>query len=155
MFKNLAHNSQKNVQPSSFSLKLTTIWYNVIVPLLFYRLEKQTMNQNLIKVTTTFQNTWLINLKKDAFADENDILFGDTLRLSISKNDSYYFSEAIALTYSKDILSIDEPTEGEIEFFYAMKIAQEKMFSKTLAAKYGLEKYLIPTLATDKSTEDK
>ncbi|MBM7690179.1 hypothetical protein [Enterococcus ureilyticus] len=41
------------------------------------------MKQNLIKITTTFHNTWLVDQKKDLFSEENNILFGDTLRLSI------------------------------------------------------------------------
>ncbi|MBO0439407.1 hypothetical protein [Candidatus Enterococcus ikei] len=100
------------------------------------------MDQHLIKVTTTFHHTWMIDLKKDPFSEENNILFGDTLRLSIAKNDSYYFSENIALTYKKEILSKEKPTESEIEFFHYMRTAKEKTFSKTLAAKYDIEQYV-------------
>ncbi|ALS00432.1 hypothetical protein ATZ33_03305 [Enterococcus silesiacus] len=107
------------------------------------------MEQNLIKITTTFHNTWLVSQKKDTFSEENDILFGDTLRLSISKNDSYFFSEAIALTYNKEILSREMPTDSEIEFFDYMKMAEEKMFSKSLAAKYGVQAYVTPGPTAD------
>ncbi|MGX7149024.1 hypothetical protein [Enterococcus ureasiticus] len=113
------------------------------------------MKQNLIKVTTTFHNTWLIDLKKDSFSEENKIIFGDTLRLSIAKNDSYYYSEAIALTYEKEILFREQPTESEIEFFNYMKEVQEKSFSKALAAKYNIELYTVPSLNIDDSVEEK
>ncbi|WP_430607899.1 hypothetical protein IGJ55_001457 [Enterococcus sp. AZ170] len=88
------------------------------------------MKQNLIKITTTFHNTWLVDQKKDLFSEENNILFGDTLRLSILKNDSYYFSEEIALTYYKEILVTEEPTESESAFFYYM--IYEKSSRKSL-----------------------
>ena len=101
------------------------------------------MTQKLIKITTTFHNTWLIDLKKDSFSKENNILFGDTLRLSISKNDSYYFSESVPLTYDKEILSKEQPTESEINFFNYMKKVEEKTFSKSLAAKYTIDQYVI------------
>lgn len=107
------------------------------------------MKQSLKKVTTTFHNTWLIEHKNDSFSEENNILFGDTLRLSIAKNDSYYFSEEIALTYHKEILSEEEPTESETAFFYYMKEVQEKAFSKSLAAKYNLEQYIVDTQAIE------
>ncbi|WP_086313395.1 hypothetical protein A5821_000874 [Enterococcus sp. 7F3_DIV0205] len=112
------------------------------------------MEQHLIKIRTTFHNTWLINLKKDSFSEENNILFGDTVRLSISKNDSYYFSEAIALTYDKEILSREQPTTTEIDFFNYMKVVQERMFSKALATKYGIEHYIIPTAPIDDLEKD-
>ncbi|MEI5992103.1 hypothetical protein A5881_003659 [Enterococcus termitis] len=102
------------------------------------------MEQHLVKITTTFHNTWLVSQKSDAFSEKNDILFGDTLRLSISKNDSYFFSKAIALTYNQEILSREIPTDSEIEFFDYMKMVEEKSFSKSLAAKYGLEAYIMP-----------
>ncbi|EOI00793.1 hypothetical protein UAW_00060 [Enterococcus haemoperoxidus ATCC BAA-382] len=103
------------------------------------------MEQTVTKVTTSFHNTWLVDLKKDHFSEENEILFGDTLRLSIAKNDSYFFSEAIALTYNKEVLSKETPTASEIAFFNYMKTAQEKAFSKSLATKYNLEQYLVST----------
>ncbi|MBO0447133.1 hypothetical protein JZO78_12350 [Enterococcus ureilyticus] len=103
------------------------------------------MKQNLIKITTTFHNTWLVDQKKDLFSEENNILFGDTLRLSILKNDSYYFSEEIALTYYKEILVTEEPTESESAFFYYMKKVQEKVYSKSLAENYQIEQYLSET----------
>lgn len=102
------------------------------------------MGQNLIKVTTSFHNTWLIDLKSDTFSKKNNILFGDTLRLSISKSDSYYFAEAIALTYSKEIVAREKPTESEVAFFHYMKTVEEKIFSKKLATKYGVEHYVVP-----------
>ncbi|MEI5992719.1 hypothetical protein [Candidatus Enterococcus mansonii] len=101
------------------------------------------MAQNLIKITTSFHNTWLIDLKQDSFSEKNDILFGDTLRLSISKNDSYFFSEAVPLTYNKEVLSKEPPTENDILFFNYMKLVQEKMFSKALATKYAIEEYVL------------
>ncbi|WP_207695908.1 hypothetical protein DOK67_0002856 [Enterococcus sp. DIV0212c] len=107
------------------------------------------MDQHLIKVTTSFQHTWLIELKQDPFSEENNILFGDTLRLSIAKNDSYYFSENIALTYKKEILSKEKLTKSEIEFFHYMRNAQEKNFSKTLATKYDIEHYVAQTNPSD------
>lgn len=101
------------------------------------------MDINLIKLTTTYHNTWLIDLKKDTFSKKNGILFGDTLRLSISKTDSYYFSEAVGLTYEKEVLTKEQPSDSEIAFFQYMKIVKEQVYSKTLAAKYNLEHYLI------------
>lgn len=101
--------------------------------------------QKLVKVTTTFQNTWLIKLKNNPFSEKNTILFGDTLRLSITKNDSYYFAESIGLTYDKDVISKDLPTENDIAFFNYMKKAQEKMFSKALATKYDIANYVRST----------
>ncbi|ALS37859.1 hypothetical protein ABID30_000473 [Enterococcus rotai] len=113
------------------------------------------MEQKLIKITTTFHNTWLINEKEDRFSRENNILFGDTLRLSISKNDSYYFSEAIALTYEKEILEKTKPSESEIAFFQYMKEVQEKNYSKSLTEHYHIEQYVIsPELAEDFSAEN-
>ncbi|MDA9471974.1 hypothetical protein [Enterococcus sp. 5H] len=111
--------------------------------------------QKLVKVTTTFQNIWLIDLKDELFSEKNTILFGDTLRLSISKNDSYYFSESIGLTYDREIISKDLPTENEIAFFNYMKKAQEKMFSKTLANKYDIAKYIRSTTTEEPENDPK
>lgn len=112
------------------------------------------MEQKLIKITTTFHNTWLIDEQEDSFSKQNNILFGDTLRLSISKNDSYYLAEAIALTYEKEILAREKPTESEIEFFQYMKEVQEKAYSKSLAEKYHLERYVVSTTAADELATD-
>jgi hypothetical protein len=102
------------------------------------------MSKNLIKIVTSFQNTWLIDVKKELFYEENQILFGDTLRLSISKNDSYYFAENIGLTHEKDILSKETPTEEEITFFNNMRSEREKIFSLALAKKHNIHHYIIP-----------
>lgn len=107
--------------------------------------------KKLIKVTTVFQNTWLVNQKKHPFSQKNKILFGDTLRLSISKNDSYYFSKSIGLAYENELLTIESPTKKEIAFFNFMENTREKAFSKSLATKYELETYLIS--APDKHSE--
>ncbi|GGC83827.1 hypothetical protein [Enterococcus wangshanyuanii] len=100
------------------------------------------MMENIIKISTNFHNTWLINVKKDSFAKENKILFGDTLRLSIAKGDSYYFAENIALTYEKDIISKETPTKEELKFFIYMEKNKEKIFSNSLAAKYDIQQYI-------------
>ncbi|EOL44167.1 hypothetical protein [Enterococcus caccae] len=107
------------------------------------------MEQKLIKITTTFHNTWLIDVKEDDFSKENNILFGDTLRLSISKSDSYYFAEAIALTHEREILTKEKPSNSEFEFFQHMKKVQEQNYSKGLAEKYHIEGYVLSTIATD------
>ncbi|MBO0468923.1 hypothetical protein JZO66_00085 [Enterococcus sp. DIV0242_7C1] len=105
------------------------------------------MMENIIKVSTKFHNTWLIDVKKDSFAKENKILFGDTLRLSIAKGDSYYFAENIALTYEKEIISKETPTKDELHFFEYMRMNKEKTFSNSLAAKYGIQQYIQPASA--------
>lgn len=103
--------------------------------------------ENIIKVSTKFHNIWLIDVKKDSFAKENRILFGDTLRLSIAKGDSYYFAENIALTYEKEIISKETPTKDELHFFEYMRKNKEKIFSNSLAAKYGIQQYIQPASA--------
>ncbi|WP_348920108.1 hypothetical protein [Enterococcus rotai] len=112
------------------------------------------MEQKLIKITTTFRNTWLIDEQEDSFSKQNNILFGDTLRLSISKNDSYYLAKAIALTYEKEILAREKPSESEIEFFQYMKEVQEKAYSKSLAEKYNIERYVVSTTVANELTTD-
>jgi hypothetical protein len=101
------------------------------------------MQKTLLKITTSFQNTWLVHVKHDSFSDENDILYGDTLRLSITPQDTYYFSAEIGLTYKKEILSTEIASNHEVAFFTYMAEIQEKAYSKSLARKYHIEDYII------------
>lgn len=100
------------------------------------------MQETILKITTTFQNTWLIQVKHDSFSEANHILYGDTLRLSITPQDTYYFSADIGLTYKKEILTTEIASDHEIAFFTYMATAQEKNYSKALAAEYHLEDYI-------------
>ncbi|MTD39111.1 hypothetical protein GIX45_10755 [Erwinia sp. CPCC 100877] len=103
------------------------------------------MNATILKITTTFQNTWLIQVKKDSFSEANQILYGDTLRLSITPQDTYYVATDIGLTYVKELLTIETPSDKEVAFFNYMSAIQEKAYSKTLAAEYDIEAYIKET----------
>ncbi|MDN6414921.1 hypothetical protein OXR01_13580 [Staphylococcus gallinarum] len=104
----------------------------------------------MIKKINTKTHTFLIEEVESVGND--DAYYGQSLLLSIyiainipkkTKTGHYYYSnQSNRIALKEDVLSVEEPTEKEIEFYNLLKDKKNLNYSKKLAIKYDIFKYL-------------
>lgn len=104
----------------------------------------------MIKKINTKTHTFLIEEVESVGND--DAYYGRSLLLSIyiainipkkTKTGHYYYSnQSNRIALKEDVLSVEEPTEKEIEFYNLLKDKKNLNYSKKLAIQYDIFKYL-------------
>ena len=104
----------------------------------------------MIKKIKTQNHTFLIE-EIDSKGNE-DAYYGYSLLLSIyiainihkrTKMGQYFFSDKTnRIALKKDVLSISDPTEEEVEFYNLIKNIKSLNYSKKIVTQYGITKYL-------------
>lgn len=104
-----------------------------------------------MKKVITKQHVFLVN-EKESKGNE-DCIYGQSLLLSIyvhvntktkGKTGSFIYSESVGrIVRHDDVMSIEDPTDNEIEFFEYVKKRKEVPYSKKTVEEYDVEKYII------------
>lgn len=117
----------------------------------------------MIKKITTKTHTFLVD-EEEAKGHE-DAIYGKALLLSVyvgfnkksnSKSGSYYFStDSNRVALRSNVISEEEPTEKEKEFYELLKKESELSYSTSLAKKYGINKFIRCYFVERKTKEEK
>ncbi|PTI99568.1 hypothetical protein BU047_13115, partial [Staphylococcus simulans] len=116
----------------------------------------------MIKKISTNTHTFLVEEVKSK--NHNDAIFGKSVLLSIyvgfntrdkSKNGSYYYNGNVQRIANKEkVISIEEPTKKDMEFFELLNEKEEINFSISLAEKYEILKYIRTYFSKEKNKKD-
>lgn len=114
-----------------------------------------------MKKVITKKHVFLVNEVESNGND--DCIYGQSLLLSIyvhvntktnGKTGSFIYSESIGrIVRHEDVVSIEDPTYNEIEFYKYIKEHKEIPYSKRIVEEYNLEKYIIYVDVQPKDTE--
>lgn len=97
------------------------------------------MIKNLIKVIS--KNEVYIVEQKESAKRSNGILYGNAVRTSINKTDSYYFATDIQIIHKDSILTTEEVSNDESMFFEWLRSEKEVPFSRKLVNLYTLKDF--------------